>query len=114
MSTFVAPQRAYTDEQLAFLKSVDSPTMANAIEPFKLRDRTDGYVGGNIGCLFPDLGVMVGLTNNVTLKVEWSILEEDIGNLYPIAATAGARPGPVDGADDPDNDQFVVHLQAKF
>jgi 4-hydroxy-4-methyl-2-oxoglutarate aldolase len=60
MSSFVAPTRAYTDEQLAFLKSVDSPTIANAIEPFQVRDRTDGYIGGNIGCLYPDLGVMVG------------------------------------------------------
>ena len=60
MSSFLAPARAYTDEQLAFLQSVDSPTISNAIEPFKLRDRTDGYIGGNVGCLFPDLGVMVG------------------------------------------------------
>ena len=54
------PERAFSDEQLEFLKSVDSPTIANAIEPFQLRDRTDGYIGGNIGCLYPDLGVMVG------------------------------------------------------
>lgn len=67
MSSFVAPGRAYTDEQLTFLKSVDSPTIANAIEPFKLRDRTDGYIGGNIGCLFPDLGVMAGQA--LTVKV---------------------------------------------
>ena len=53
MSSFVAPERAYSDEQLAFLQSVDSPTIANAIEPFQLRDRTDGYIGGNIGCLYP-------------------------------------------------------------
>ena len=67
MSSFVAPERAFTDEQLAFLQSVDSPTIANAIEPFELRDRTDGYIGGNIGCLYPDLGVMVGQA--LTVKV---------------------------------------------
>ncbi len=67
MASFVAPERAYTDEQLAFLKSVDSPTIANAVEPFELRDRTDGYIGGNIGCLYPDLGVMVGQA--LTVKV---------------------------------------------
>lgn len=67
MPGFVAPERAYTDEQLAFLRSVDSPTIANAVEPFELRDRTDGYIGGNIGCRFPDLGVMVGQA--LTVKV---------------------------------------------
>lgn len=67
MSSFSAPERAYTDEQLEFLRSVDSPTIANAIEPFALRDRTDGYIGGNVGCLFPDLGVMVGQA--LTVKV---------------------------------------------
>jgi regulator of RNase E activity RraA len=67
MSSFAAPARAYTDEQLAFLRSVDSPTIANAIEPFELRDRTVGYIGGEIGCLYPDLGVMVGQA--LTVKV---------------------------------------------
>jgi hypothetical protein len=29
-----------SEKDLAFLKSVDSPTIANAIEPFQVRDRT--------------------------------------------------------------------------
>lgn len=56
-----------TDERRAFLRSVDSPTMANAIEVFKLRDRTEGFIGGAIRCLFPDLGVMVGQALTVTV-----------------------------------------------
>jgi 4-hydroxy-4-methyl-2-oxoglutarate aldolase len=59
-----------TDEQLAFLRSVDSPTIANAIEVFKVRDRTDGFVGGAVRCLFPDLGVMVGRALTVTVGNE--------------------------------------------
>lgn len=58
--TFTAPQPALTQEQIAYLKSIDSPTIANAVETFNARDRTDGYIGGSVGCLFPDLGVMVG------------------------------------------------------
>ncbi len=49
-----------SDEQLAQLRSVDSPTIANAIEHFKVRDDTVGFTGYNIRCLFPDLGPMVG------------------------------------------------------
>jgi 4-hydroxy-4-methyl-2-oxoglutarate aldolase len=60
MGNFKAPARAFTKEQFGFLRSVDSPTIANAIEPLQLRERTDGYIGGEIRCLFPELGVMVG------------------------------------------------------
>ena len=55
---------------LEFLRSVDSPTIANAIEPFKLRDRCEGFLGGSIRCLFPDLGVMVGYALTVTMTSE--------------------------------------------
>ena len=57
-----------TAEQLAFLQSVDSPTIANAIEPFAVRDRTEGFIGCAVRCLFPDLGVMVGRALTVTLR----------------------------------------------
>jgi regulator of RNase E activity RraA len=56
-----------SDETLAFLKGVDSPTVANAIETFNLRDRCDGFVGGAVECQFPELGVMVGRAVTVTM-----------------------------------------------
>ncbi|MGH2558023.1 MAG: RraA family protein [Thermomicrobiales bacterium] len=56
-----------TADQLAFLQSVDSPTISNAVEPFKVRDRTDGFIGGAVRALFPDLGVMVGHALTVTV-----------------------------------------------
>jgi 4-hydroxy-4-methyl-2-oxoglutarate aldolase len=55
------------EKQLAYLRSVDSPTLANAIEQLKLRDRCEGFVGGSIRCQFPDLGVMVGAALTVTM-----------------------------------------------
>ena len=61
---------ALTDDQLTFLGSVDSPTVANAIEVFNLRDRSDGFLGGTIRCLFPDLPVMVGYALTVTMTSE--------------------------------------------
>ncbi|MGH2534914.1 MAG: RraA family protein [Thermomicrobiales bacterium] len=59
--------RQLTTDQLAFLQDVDSPTISNAIEPFKVRDRTDGFIGGAVRALFPDLGVMVGHALTVTV-----------------------------------------------
>jgi 4-hydroxy-4-methyl-2-oxoglutarate aldolase len=67
MSEFVAPSAALTDEQIAYLLSVDSPTIANAIEPFNLRDRTDGFIGGAVRALFPEMGVMLGQALTVTV-----------------------------------------------
>lgn len=52
---------------LEFLKGVDSPTIANAIEPFEVRDRTEGFIGGRVQCQFPGLGVMVGRALTVTM-----------------------------------------------
>jgi regulator of RNase E activity RraA len=58
---------ALSAETLDFLRAVDSPTMANAIETFDVRDRCDGYIGGAVECQFPDLGVMVGRAVTVTM-----------------------------------------------
>jgi 4-hydroxy-4-methyl-2-oxoglutarate aldolase len=41
--------------------------MSNAIETVTSRERAEGYIGGEVRCLFPDLGVMVGQA--LTVKV---------------------------------------------
>ena len=53
-------EKMLSPEQLQELQSIDSGTVANAIERFKVRDVVEGYVGMDIRCQFPDLGVMVG------------------------------------------------------
>ena len=57
-----------TDTDLRFLTSVDSPTIANAIERFKVRPLTDGFIGGRVRCQFPELGSMVGRAVTVTMR----------------------------------------------
>jgi 4-hydroxy-4-methyl-2-oxoglutarate aldolase len=57
-----------SESHLEFLRSVDSPTVANAVEPFKVRDRTDGFIGGRVRCQFPELGVLVGRAVTVTMS----------------------------------------------
>lgn len=54
-------------EQLDALRRIDSPTIANAIETFKLRPRVAGYVGYDIRCIFPDLPPMVGYAVTCTV-----------------------------------------------
>src|SRR3954465_2708138 len=54
-------------EQIAYLRGVDSPTIANAIEVFKVRDRCEGFIGGTVRDLSPELGVMVGYALTVMM-----------------------------------------------
>ncbi len=49
------------------LGQLDTPTVVNAVEPFNVRGNTEGYMGWDIRCLFPELGVMVGYAVTATL-----------------------------------------------
>jgi 4-hydroxy-4-methyl-2-oxoglutarate aldolase len=51
---------ALTPEELAALRAIDSPTIANAIEYFSVRPRVAGYCGTNVRNLTPEAGVMLG------------------------------------------------------
>lgn len=53
---------------IEFLKSVDSPTLSNAIETLQIRSRHAGFTPLQIRCLFPELGRLCGYA--VTAQVE--------------------------------------------
>ncbi|MCZ6872221.1 MAG: RraA family protein [bacterium] len=53
-------KKTLTAEQLEALRQLDAPTVANAIETFDVQPRNTGFMSPDIGCIFPDLGVMVG------------------------------------------------------
>jgi regulator of RNase E activity RraA len=52
---------ATTDTELIeFLKSVDTATLANAIELLNLRPRSEGFASLDLKCLFPEFGPLCG------------------------------------------------------
>jgi 4-hydroxy-4-methyl-2-oxoglutarate aldolase len=52
---------ATTDAELIeFLKTVDTATLANAIELLNLRPRSEGFASLDLKCLFPEFGSMCG------------------------------------------------------
>src|SRR5687767_5143776 len=53
---------------IEMLRTVDTPTLANAIEEFAVRPRHDGFASSEVRCLFPEFGVMCGWA--VTAQVE--------------------------------------------
>jgi 4-hydroxy-4-methyl-2-oxoglutarate aldolase len=66
VSSFSVPDFKLDASTVEWLKKYDSPTVANAIETFKVRDRTDGYIGGYVRALY-DVGVMAGQALTVTI-----------------------------------------------
>ncbi|MEJ5369151.1 MAG: RraA family protein [Bryobacteraceae bacterium] len=53
---------------IGFLKTVDTPTLSNAIELLAVRPRSAGFAPLTVRCLFPELGRMAGYA--VTAQVE--------------------------------------------
>ncbi len=51
---------ATSDSTIETLRSIDSATISNAIEMFKVRDVTEGYASMELRCRFPELPPLVG------------------------------------------------------
>ena len=66
----LAGQAALEVKVLEALALFDTPTVANAVELFQVRDRTAGFTDGTVHCIFPELGVRVGyaVTARITAK----------------------------------------------
>lgn len=56
-----------TKTQLEALKAIDTPTICNAIERFKVRNDVTGFTGMDIHCLYPQLGITTGYALTVTV-----------------------------------------------
>ncbi|MBC8449999.1 MAG: RraA family protein [Chloroflexi bacterium] len=54
-------------EHFQALKTIDTPTVCNAIERFDVRGRVEGFLGMDIRYLTPELGTMVGYAITVTV-----------------------------------------------
>ena len=60
--------RSASESCIDYLKTVDTPTLSNAIELLNLRPRSEGFAPLSLRCLSPELGRMVGYA--VTAHVE--------------------------------------------
>ena len=83
-----------TPEQLAELRSMDSPTVANAIETFKVRDDTQGFLGMDVPCHTPEFGVMVGYAVTATANSMAPGRARDRRGLMKLYDAVAAAPKP--------------------
>ena len=64
------------------LKKITSPSVANAIETFKVRPRQQGNVSSEIRCLFPELGPMVGYAVPCLIRAESEPVKDHRASTY--------------------------------
>jgi regulator of RNase E activity RraA len=83
-----------TPEQFAELRSMDSPTVANAIETFKVRDDTQGFLGMDVACHTPEFGVMVGYAVTATANSMAPGRVRDRKGLVKLFEAVAAAPKP--------------------
>lgn len=83
-----------TPEQLTQLRQIDSPTVSNAIEGFRVRPRVEGFAGWELRCAFPELGSMVGYAVTCTADSTTQSRADDRG-LLRLWEAIEAAPKPV-------------------
>src|SRR6266508_286316 len=71
-----------TTEQIEALKRITSPSVANAIEVFKVRPRQEGNVSSEIRGLFPELGPLVGYAATCLVRAEQGPIDGHRASLY--------------------------------
>jgi regulator of RNase E activity RraA len=87
---------AVTNEQLDFLRSIDTPTVCNLLEVVAPERRGFGYTVKHLHCVFPDLPPMVGFAKTATIKTkdkvplgQASYMEKRLDYLDYVAAPPG-------------------------
>jgi len=71
-----------TADQIESLKKITSPSVANAIETFKVRPRQDGNVSSEIRALFPELGPLVGYAATCLIRAEHGPIDGHRASTY--------------------------------
>jgi regulator of RNase E activity RraA len=89
MSSSTVPDQEWID----YLKTIDTPTLSNAIEKLKLRPDNEGFASLHTRCFFPEFGRMVGYA--VTAHVETMTKEKgDRGQFVRLFEAVAASPQP--------------------
>ncbi|MBM3739895.1 MAG: RraA family protein [Acidobacteria bacterium] len=96
---------------IEYLKTVDTPTLSNAIELLGIRPRHEGFTSLEIRCQFPEFGRMVGYA--VTAQVETMTQLEPLdrgkfADLYE-ALEASAKPGVIAFQEIGGRGSFAAH-----
>jgi regulator of RNase E activity RraA len=97
-----------SNDDLAFLRSIDTPTVCNLIEMVAPQRRGSGYTARHLHCCFPDLPPMVGFAKTVTIRAkepfalgETSYIGKRLDYLDYVAADPQPSIMVIEDLDDP-------------
>jgi regulator of RNase E activity RraA len=79
---------------IEYLKTVDSPTLSNAIEELNVRPRHEGFTPLGIRCLFPQLGRMCGYAVTAQVETVSRMTPLDKSAFIDLFAAVDASPKP--------------------
>jgi len=71
-----------TTTEIEALRKITSPSVANAIETFKVRPREEGNVSSELRALFPEMGPMVGYAVPCIIRAEHGPIEGHRASTY--------------------------------
>jgi regulator of RNase E activity RraA len=95
-----------SENQFAFLRSIDTPTVCNLIEIVAPERRGAGYTVSHLHCPFPDLPPMVGFAKTVTIRARDKVsgpsyMQKRMDYLDYVAAAPRPSVVMIEDQDDP-------------
>lgn len=82
------------EDIISFLKTIDTPTVCNAIELLGVRPATENFTSNGIKCLYPELGSMVGYAVTVQMETVTQMLPRDAETTMSFYDLLAASPNP--------------------
>jgi 4-hydroxy-4-methyl-2-oxoglutarate aldolase len=79
---------------IEYLKTVDSPTLSNAIELLKIRPRSEGFVPVEIRQLYPEFGRMTGYAVTAQVETVTECYPRDLDVFVELYRAVGESPKP--------------------
>lgn len=82
------------DDIISFLKTIDTPTVCNAIELLDVRSGAEGFTSNVVKCLYPELGPMVGYAVTVQMETVTKMVPRDPKITMQFYEAIAATPNP--------------------
>ena len=83
-----------TADEIEALRQITSPTVCNAIETLDLRPRSEGFMGPEINCLFPDLDPLVAYACTAIISARMPPSPKPRARVTELWEHVAATPGP--------------------
>jgi 4-hydroxy-4-methyl-2-oxoglutarate aldolase len=89
----LSPEKYLNAEELAALRAIPSPTIANAVETFEVRPRNEGYTTMGVRCLFPERGGQIAAAKRLANRTHyWEYTKNAPGPKITVMQDMSAEP----------------------